>query len=141
LKRLQFRKCLSFFILMSCLLVLHGSLHASALCCKVERQIANDPDTCCSCCGPPSNPTTDTLSTLTAYPISDHCLLCYDISFSSSPDKCYISSQNILPHLQALMSKFISITFKEMVSESFPSQPPPLASYMRASLSTIILLI
>ncbi len=145
MKRLQFRKCTSFFILMSCLLVLHGSLNASALCCDTGRQIANDLDTCCICCGSPSTPTAKTnvnpLSTLTAHSISGHCGLCYDIPISSSPDKCYISSQDTLSHLQASMVVFNTSTFEEIVSESFPPQLPPAVNYMLTSISTVVLLI
>ncbi len=145
MKRLQFRKCTSFFIFMSCLLVLHGSLNASALCCDAGRQNANDTDTCCSCCGLPSTPTAktnaNTLSTLTAYSISDHCGLCYDIPISSGPDEFYISSQNTLSHLQASRVVFTTSTFDEIVAESFPPQPSPAVNYMLTSLSIVVLLI
>ena len=145
MKRLQFRKCTSFFILMSCLLVLHGSLNASALCCDAGRQISNDRDTCCSCCELPPTPTAktdaNTLSTLTVYPISNQCVLCYDTPTSSSPDECYISPQNTLSHPQASMLVFSTSTFEEIVSESFPPQPSSAVNYMLTSLSTVVLLI
>ena len=145
MKRLRFRKCTSFFILMSCLLVLHGSLNASALCCDAGGQTANDKDTCCSCCGLPSTSAaktnSNTLSTITAYPISDHCGLCYEIPISSGPDEYYISSQNTLSHLQASRVVFTSSTFEEIVAEAFPPQPSPAVNYMLASLSIVVLLI
>jgi hypothetical protein len=145
LKRLQFRKCTSFFILMSCLLVLHGSLNASALCCDAGRQMADEIDTCCSCCELPPTPAAktdaNTLSTLNAYPISDQCVLCYDTTTSSSPDECYISLQNTLSHPQASMVVFTTSAFEKIVDESFPPQPSPAVNYMLTSLSTVVLLI
>jgi hypothetical protein len=142
LKRLQLKKYTSFFILMSCLLVLHGSLNASALCCDAGGQIADDIDTCCSCCELPPTPAAktdaNTLSTRTAYPM---CVLCDDTPPSSSPDKCYISPHDTLSHLQASMVVFTPSPFDEVMDESFPPQPPPAVHYMLTSISTVVLLI
>ncbi len=145
LKRLQLKKYTSFFILMSCLLVLHGSLNASALCCDAGRQIADNTDTCCSCCELPPTSATKTdanaLSTLKDSPVSDYCVLCYDTPASSSPDECYISPQNTLSHPQASMLVFSTSAFEEIVSESSPPQPSSAVNYMLTSLSTVVLLI
>lgn len=145
MKRLQFKKCTSFYILISCLLVLYGTLNAAALCCDADSQITDDTDTCCSCCELPLTPTAtidaNTLSTLTPYPISDQCVLCYDTPTSSSTDVCYISPQNTLSHIQTSMVVCTTSTFEEILSESSPTQPSSAVNYMLTSLSTVVLLI